>query len=100
MLYLIAWLTDCALILFIFSATRILAEQRADPWTIGTLGAVFFLASAISNTVAGGLSDRIGRRIVSIAGGVGLVASLSVPLVFTDGEWRLYVAYTLSLIHI
>jgi len=94
MLYLIAWLTDCALILFIFSATRILAEQRADPWTIGTLGAVFFLASAISNTVAGGLSDRIGRRIVSIAGGVGLVASLSVPLVFTDGEWRLYVAYT------
>ncbi|MBO51033.1 MAG: hypothetical protein CMJ69_09635 [Planctomycetaceae bacterium] len=94
MLYLIAWLTDCALILFIFSATRILAEQRADPWTIGTLGAVFFLASAVSNTIAGSLSDRIGRRIVSIAGGVGLVASLSVPLVFTDGSWRLYVAYT------
>ncbi len=94
MLYLIAWLTDCALILFIFSATRILAEQHADPWTIGTLGAVFFLASAISNTIAGGLSDRIGRRIVSIAGGVGLVASLSVPLIFTDGAWRLYVAYT------
>ena len=94
MLYLIAWLTDCALILFIFSATRILAEQRADPWTIGTLGAVFFLASAISNTIAGSLSDRIGRRIVSIAGGVGLVVSLSVPLVFTDGSWRLYVAYT------
>jgi predicted MFS family arabinose efflux permease len=93
MLYLIAWLTDCALILFIFSATRILAEQHADPWTIGTLGAVFFLASAISNTIAGGLSDRIGRRIVSIAGGVGLVASLSVPLIFTDGAWRLYVAY-------
>ena len=64
MLYLIAWLTDCALILFIFSATRILAEQHADPWTIGTLGAVFFLASAISNSIAGGLSDRIGRRIV------------------------------------
>ena len=93
-MYLIAWLPACALILFIFSATRILAEQHADPWTSGTLGAVFFLASAISNTIAGGLSDRIGRRIVSIAGGVGLVGSLSVPVVFTDGAWRRYGAYT------
>jgi len=93
MLYLIAWLTDCALILFIFSATRVLAEQHADPWTMGTLGAVFFLASALSNAFAGGLSDRIGRRIVSITGATGLVASLSIPLVFTEGSWRFYVAY-------
>ena len=94
MLYLIAWLTDCALILFVFSATRVLAEQHADPWTMGTLGAAFFLASALSNAWAGRLSDRIGRRPVSIAGGIGLVASLSVLLVFDHGAWRFYVAYT------
>ena len=40
MLYLIAWLTDCALILFLFSVTRVLAEQQASPWMLGTLGAI------------------------------------------------------------
>jgi len=94
MLYLIAWLTDCALILFIFSATRLLAERQADPWTMGTLGAAFFLASAVSNSWAGWLSDRIGRRVVSIAGGIGLATSLWILLLFDDGAWRFYVAYT------
>ena len=93
MLYLIAWLTDCALILFVFSATRDLAERQADPWTLGTLGAAFFLASAVSNAWAGRISDRIGRRTVAIGGGVCLVASLSILLVVEHGAWRFYAAY-------
>ena len=93
MLYLIAWLTDCALILFLFSVTRVLAEQQASPWTLGTLGAAFFLASAISSTLAGRLSDRVGRKAVAISGSIGLVASLSVLLLFDSGTWRFYVAY-------
>jgi len=93
MLYLIAWLTDCALILFVFSVTRVLAEQQASPWRLGTLGAAFFLASALSSTLAGRLSDRVGRKAVAISGGIGLVASLSVLLLFDSGAWRFYVAY-------
>ena len=93
MLYLIAWLTDCALILFVFSATRDLAERQAAPWTLGTLGAAFFLASAMSNAWAGRVSDRIGRRTVAIAGGACLVASLSILVVFEHGAWRFYAAY-------
>ncbi len=94
MLYLIAWLTDCALILFVFSGTRVLADRQADALTLGTLGAAFFMASAISNALAGRLSDRIGRRVVSISGAVSLVASLSVLIVFDQGGWPFYVAYT------
>ncbi|MBQ16628.1 MAG: hypothetical protein CMJ65_05835 [Planctomycetaceae bacterium] len=94
MLYLIAWLTDCALILFVFSSTRVLADAQADAMTLGTLGAAFFLASAISNAVSGRLSDRIGRRIVAISGAGCLVVSLSVVVVFDQGGWAFYVAYT------
>ena len=36
MLYLIAWLTDCALILFVFSSTRVLADAQAD--AMGEMG--------------------------------------------------------------
>jgi len=93
MLYLIAWLTDCALILFVFSVTRVLAEQQASPWTLGTLGAAFFLASALSSTLAGRLSDRVGRKVVAISGAIGLVASLLVLLLVEGGAWRFYVAY-------
>ena len=77
MLYLIAWLTDCALILFIFSVTRLLAERQADGLTLGVLGALFFLTSALSNAFSGRISDRIGRRLVSLSGAVCLVGSLA-----------------------
>jgi len=103
MLYLVAWLTDSALILFVFSVTRLLADQSASPWTLGTLGAVFFLSSALSNVLGGRLSDRIGRKTVSFLGGLALVISLSVLLVFERDTWRLFISYAatgLSVGHI
>jgi len=93
MLYLIAWLTDCALILFIFSVTRLLAERQADGLTLGVLGALFFLTSALSNAFSGRISDRIGRRLVSLSGAVCLVGSLAVFLIPGEGWWQLYLVY-------
>ena len=93
MLYLISWLTDCALILFIFSVTRLLAEKQADGITLGVLGALFFLSSAISNAYAGRICDRIGRRLVSLTGAACLVVSLAIFLIPGSAWWQLYLVY-------
>ncbi|MEO1994331.1 MAG: hypothetical protein ABGZ17_03555, partial [Planctomycetaceae bacterium] len=91
MLYLIAWLTDCALILFIFSVTRLLAEREVDGMTLGVLGALFFLTSALSNAYSGRICDRVGRRLVSVSGACCLCASLAAFLIPGDAWWQLYV---------
>ena len=68
MLYLIAWLTDFAAIMFIFVSTRALAEEKASIFALGLLGACYALASGLANTVSGRLADRVGRRPVSLVG--------------------------------
>ena len=93
MLYLIAWLTDCALILFVFTGTRVLAEEKADTRLLGALGAAFFLTSALSNAGSGWLSDRIGRRVVSVSGALCLIGALSLVALFHGGGWPFYAAY-------
>ena len=93
-LYFISWLTDFALVLFVFAGTRHLAEQNASPLLLGVLGASFFLASAISNTCSGRVADRIGRRIVSLSGTGLLFGSLvAVASVSAESFW-FHVAYT------
>ena len=94
MLYFISWLTDFALILFVFAGTRYLAEQDASPMVLGVLGASCFLASAISNTTSGQLADRVGRRRIALCGStlllISLAAASSIP---ADSPW-FYAAYT------
>ena len=68
MLYLIAWLTDFAAIMFIFVSTRALAEEKASIFALGLLGACYALASGLANTVSGRLADRVGRRPVALVG--------------------------------
>jgi MFS family permease len=93
-LYIISWLTDFALILFVFAGTRYLAEQQASPLLLGLLGASFFLASAISNACSGRLADRVGRRRVALCGSALFLASLAtVASVPPESPW-FYAAYT------
>ena len=70
MLYVICWLTDFASVLFIFSATRALAEQGTGSIAMGSIGAIYFLTAAASNTFWGRIADRWGRRQVVLAGTV------------------------------
>ncbi len=68
MLYVICWLTDFASVLFLFSATRALAEQGTGSIAMGCIGAIFFLTAAASNAYWGRVADRWGRRQVVLAG--------------------------------
>ena len=47
----ICWLTDFASMLFIFSATRALAEQEMGSIAIGCIDAIYFLAAAASKLI-------------------------------------------------
>ena len=92
-LYFITWLTDFALILFVFAGTRQLAEQNASPMLLGMLGASFFLACAISNTCSGRVADRVGRRVVSLSGTGLLFGSLAAVASISAGSFWFHVAY-------
>ena len=93
MLYFISWLTDFALVLFVFAGTRSLAEQNASPLLLGVLGASFFLASAISNTCSGRVADRVGRRVVSLCGTGLFFASLAAVASISAKSFWFHVAY-------
>jgi MFS family permease len=94
-LYLITWLTDFSLLLFVFAGTRRLAEQGASPRVLGLLGASFFLASALSNACMGSVADRIGRRRVSMTGALSVFGSLSAITFAPLGSALYYASYTL-----
>ena len=96
MLYLIAWLTDFAAVLFIFAGTRLLAEQGAGDVALGWAGVAFFLSSAVSNACAGRLSDRWGRRRVATCGMALFLGSLSLGLA-AEAEPRLFYAAYMSV---
>lgn len=94
LLYLISWLTDFALILFVFAGTRYLAEREVSPMLLGMLGASFFLASAVSNACSGQLADRVGRRRVALCGsGLFLTSLATVASISPESPW-FYAAYT------
>jgi MFS family permease len=93
MFYLITWLTDCALFLFVFSGTRLLAETDASMTTQGVAGAVFFLASGISNFCSGLLADTFDRRATALWGMGCFLVSLASVAVFRPVGVDYIVAY-------
>lgn len=95
MFYLITWLTDCALFLFVFSGTRLLAETNASMTTQGIAGAVFFLASGISNFCSGLLADSFGRRATALWGMGCFLISLASVAVFQPTGVEYILAYIL-----
>lgn len=96
MLYTVTWLTDFAAFLLIFSVQRQVAEANSDPLLLGALGAVFSLASAVSNTLGGRGSDRFGKRRVALCGTIALLLSLISVLTFSSHRVILFLAYLTS----
>ena len=93
MFYLITWLTDCSLFLFVFSGTRLLAETDATMTTQGIAGALFFLASGISNYCSGLLADSFGRRATALWGMGCFLVSLASVAVFQPVGTEYILAY-------
>jgi DHA1 family multidrug resistance protein-like MFS transporter len=94
-LYLISAITDFVQALFIFTATRYLAEQQPGSMSLGVLGACNFLSYALSSAVSGHVSDRFGRRRLIASGSVVFAASFVVALQSLDPP-LVYVATMLS----
>jgi len=94
-LYLISAVTDFVQALFIFTATRYLAEQQPGSMSLGVLGACNFLSYALSSAVSGHVSDRFGRRRLIASGSVVFAASFVVALQSLDPP-LVYVATMLS----
>lgn len=79
-LYLIAATTDFVQALFIFTATRYLAEHEPGSGSLGVLGACYFLSYALSSALFGHVSDRFGRRRLIVMGSVVYVGAFLVAL--------------------
>lgn len=93
--YFTAAATDYAYFTVLFVITRLLAETGAPQWRLGLFGASASLSYALSGPLAGGVSDRFGRRRVMLIGAAVMMlvllgsATLLAPPVF-------YVAAILS----
>ena len=81
--YCLSVLTDFAYMLFIFVITRRLAESGANPFQLGILGTASSLSYALGCTVAGRLSDRLGRRRLILLG-----AALQITGFLLASHWQ------------
>lgn len=79
-LYVIAALTDFVQALFLFAATRYIAEYQQGAMPLGILGACNFVAYAVSCGVFGHLSDRFGRRRLIVLGSLVFAVAFMVAL--------------------
>ena len=94
-LYVIAALTDFVQALFLFAATRYIAEYQEGAMPLGILGACNFVAYAVSCGVFGHLSDRFGQRRLIVLGSLVFVGALMVALRSLDPP-LVYLAVVLS----
>ena len=74
LLYLICGLTDFSGFMVIFVVSRGLAEQRAEVWYLGVVGAAFSCSAGMASLLSGWLSHRVDRRVIFLSG------CLTVPL--------------------
>ena len=87
LLYLLVWIGDCGLSLFIFTVTRHLAEQDGNFISLGIFGSCLSLTVALCAALFGHFADRLDRRRMIAAG------SLLMGVSFGIGLWSLEVPW-------
>lgn len=99
LLYGICALTDFAVFLVIFTASRTLADRGVDPWYLGVIGAGLSFTSGIGSLIGGWLASHWNGRAVFVCGGLGMIVSIVLCMLidpqrpeFLPGYWFLGIA--------
>ena len=95
LLYLIAGLTDCAMMLLVFTVSRTLAEAETNHLTMGLLGGGVSISLALSAVLSGRISDLVGRRLTMFVGMVVMLLSLLGCLLLEPTQTLYRLAYVL-----
>src|SRR5262245_16819103 len=89
-------LTDFAAFVAVFAVSRGLAEERAEPWYLGVVGAGFALSAGVGSLLGGWLAHRFDGRPVFLSGAGLIVLSIAAcglgnpaDLWFLPGYWLL-----------
>ena len=88
-LYVISCLTECSIMIFLFSITRLMAERGSTLLELGILGGIWSFSFALCGPVAGRISDRLGRRKLLISGALLQVIVLAICSCWQP-QWLLY----------
>ena len=97
LLYLLVWIGDCSLSLFIFTVTRHLAEQEGTLVNLGIFGSALSVTVALCAALFGHLSDRLGRRRMIAAGSLLMTASYGLAYWTLEVPWIYLQAVLLGL---
>lgn len=99
LLYCICALTDFAVFLVIFTASRTLADRGLQPWYLGVIGAGLSFTSGIGSLAGGWLASHWNGRAVFVCGGLGMIVSIILCMLidperpeFLLGYWLLGIA--------
>lgn len=76
LLYLISLLTDFSVFLVVFAVSRGLAEDHAEPWYLGIVGATLSLSAGIGSILGGLLCHRFDSRAVFLGGAILIPGSI------------------------
>ena len=77
LLYLICGLTDFAAFVVIFAVSRGLAEEKAESWYLGVVGAGLSFSAGIGSILGGWLAHRFDGRVVVVSGAVAIGVSIA-----------------------
>lgn len=94
-LYLICGLTDFAAFVVVFTVSRRLADEHAEPWYLGAIGAGLAFAAGVGSLVGGWLASRVNARAVFVSGAMAIVLSIGACLSVDPGRAWLLPGYWL-----
>ena len=87
-LYCIALSTDCSFMLFIFTVTRLMAENRESLLTLGILGTVSSMGYALGAPIGGRVFDLWGeRRVITVGAATQLLVLLACMQWHSSNHW-------------
>jgi DHA1 family multidrug resistance protein-like MFS transporter len=97
LLYLLVWIGDCGMSLFIFTITRHLAEQEGNLVNLGIFGSSLSVTIALCAALCGHVSDRLGRRRMIAVGSALMSVSFGFAHWSLEAPWIYLQAVLLGL---